>query len=1115
MMDIYRIVCVNPETGQWQAYEAIYQQLFSAGMRWIPVDRVDKHEADLYIVEGDVYSEQAQKCRTLFRPDVPVISMPPSQDHGAGFPEMPLKTGGLFLLRNQNPGSLLSIFDSIGEGVVTANAQGVITYVNSSALQLLEKKGHQVMDVDFDEIFQIIHPETGLAAPGLFQKALRGGGPMGLWRKAQLQTAPGKGFNISASISPILGLEGERTGVVMIFRDVDRIVRAEDELHKYSQVIAQSTSPIALTDMKWFTESVNEAFKAEFPHRSYGGRPFRDLLPADLNLNYSAIESTLATEDKWSREYHVAGTEGGSTWYSVVINTIRYPGGGSASHVIHIEDVTERKEAQRLLERERSNLKALFFGAPLGLATVDREGRVIMANDEATRIFRRQLPELMGRRIGEGLACSVSESHKACGLDPVCDHCGINQSIASALFLDRPVRGREVQHKIFTQEGALEDIDLRISAVPLVEGDQRMVMLVLEDITSNKDMARDLLENEKRLRLLTDNMNDVIIQIDAQGDVMYASPSLFHQMGYAVEEVIGRPAIDFIHPEDRRAAASGIQRRILSRSTVALDMRVVRKDQSVANVEIVGNVLTDEHGAISVVYVCREISDKIRTMNELLRAKEEAVAANQAKSEFLANMSHEIRTPMNGIIGMTNMTMMTELTSEQRDNLKLVKSSAESLLKIINSILDFSKIESGKMSVESIDFDLEALMGKAFKANRIQGFEKGLSMRLEMPPEIPRLIKGDPNRLMQVLNNLIGNAIKFTDHGEVRLSAAKVSETRESVRLVFSIADTGIGIDGKDTHRIFQSFSQVDGSITRRFGGTGLGLSICKQLVEMMQGVIGFESRLGQGSRFWFELDFLKTHTSENPMETLERELKVPAAERSLRVLLVEDDKINQILAQRLLEKQKHQVAIANNGQEALDYLNGNTADLVLMDIQMPVMDGMEATLRIREDARFRDLPIIALTAYAIKGDREKFLAIGMNDYISKPINLHNFYEVLKRYTSGEAQRENKQVQELIEKANQVQHMHPILSNSELAVFFRNLSAVLTALETAHEMGQFAEVERLGHQAKQLAESASYETLRRSAFRLEMAARKENRDDTARQIKEFKDCIAEYSRVLR
>ncbi len=1009
-------------------------------------------------------------------------------------------------LFKQGPSALLNIFDSIGEGMVTANAEGVITYANESALRLLGESREAILDKAFNSIFRIIHPETGRIETELFEKAFAGQVPMGLWKKAELLTQWGR-FNISASLSPIVGFESQKAGVVIVFRDIDRIVLAEEELYKYSQVIEQSTNPIALTDMQWITEGVNAVFKTRFPTVHYEGKPFCQLIPEELKLNYSEIESQLSTDEKWCREFKVTGKSGAALWYSVVINAIRDSGGRSVSHVVQMEDVTERREAQRRREMERSNLRAIFFGAPLGLATVDQEGRIILANDELAKTFNKDVESLIGKRMGDALGCIVKGSAGECGVSYCCRDCEINQAIDQAIQKCIPVRGQEFRKRLAGPEGQVRNMDLRLSAVPILENDEAMAVVVLEDVTANKEMARELTENEQRLRLLTDNMNDVIIQIDRWGKVLYTSPSAFQELGYRPEEVVGRQVMDFIHPQDRVEAEENLRKRVETKTAFKVDVRVIRRDDSVAEMEVVGNVLADDKGELSIVYVCREISDKIHTMNELRRAKEEAVAANRSKSEFLANMSHEIRTPMNGIIGMTNMTMMTDLTAEQRDNLKLVKSSAESLLKIINSILDFSKIESGKMIVESIDFDLEALLNKAIKANRVHAFEKGLDLQLKLAEGLPKLVNGDPNRLMQILNNLLSNAIKFTDVGGVVLSVCQTGTAMDKVRLTFSVQDTGIGIAEKDFGRIFHSFSQVDGSITRRFGGTGLGLSICKQLVDMMGGNIDFESEPGMGSKFWFELSFAKTQILEKPIEPPEGDVTIAAGERAMDVLLVEDDKINQILALRLLEKQGHRVHVANNGQEALDQLERMVPDLVLMDIQMPVMDGMEATVKIRRNPKFKDLPIIALTAYAVKGDRERFLACGMNDYISKPININGFYDLLGRYARGEAQREAMQVQTLIQKASMYQTTRSGPGRVGDHEMLPELESALAAVERASSRQDYEEIEREAHSLKKSAEALGIESVRKCAFRLELAARKEDAAATDRHIAELEGCM--------
>ncbi|MDD2729993.1 ATP-binding protein [Malikia sp.] len=376
---------------------------------------------------------------------------------------------------------------------------------------------------------------------------------------------------------------------------------------------------------------------------------------------------------------------------------------------------------------------------------------------------------------------------------------------------------------------------------------------------------------------------------------------------------------------------------------------------------------------------------------ELERACAAAEAANRRKSEFLANMSHEIRTPMNGILGMTALALETGLDARQREYLSIVKSSADALLTIINDILDLSKIEAGKFTVERVPFALKPLIDDAVRLVATPARDKGLALVCELAPEVPEVVLGDPTRLRQVLLNLLSNAIKFTAQGSVDLDVSVTRQADGSERLRFTVTDTGAGIAHEQQALLFQPYAQENDSTARHFGGTGLGLSICRHLVELMGGSIGFTSEPGLGSRFCFLLPCRRETlpeagslpTSGPPPNQPERRT------RASRVLLVEDHPANQKLAIWLLQRQGHQVTLAENGAEAVRLMTALAFDVVLMDVQMPVMDGFEATRRIREQERQRGdkhHPIIAMTAGAIVGDREKCLAAGMDDYISKPI---------------------------------------------------------------------------------------------------------------------------------
>jgi signal transduction histidine kinase/ActR/RegA family two-component response regulator len=407
----------------------------------------------------------------------------------------------------------------------------------------------------------------------------------------------------------------------------------------------------------------------------------------------------------------------------------------------------------------------------------------------------------------------------------------------------------------------------------------------------------------------------------------------------------------------------------------------------------------DEIGQLAIAFnqMVRELGVSREEMTVLLK---EAQAANRLKSEFLANISHEIRTPMNGIIGMTEIALSSSRDDDQKDCLRLVKVSSDSLLAIINDILDFSKIEAGKLDLDLVDFSIRELLGDTIQSIKIVAKKKELALGFDVADGVPEWMRGDPLRLRQILVNLLGNAIKFTAKGSVQVSLAcdpAFAAAGKEVQLHFAVRDTGIGIPIEQQKHIFEPFRQADGSTSRKYGGTGLGLTICSHLAAMMGGRIWVESRPGCGSVF---------HVTA-VLARAEQKAVAPAAEPGnsaetttggkLHILLAEDNAINQTLAVRLLQRSGHSVVCANDGRQALEAFGREHFDLVLMDVQMPYMDGFEATSEIRrvEGAVAKHTPILALTANAMKGDRERCLAGGMDGYVAKPIRPQQLFDAI------------------------------------------------------------------------------------------------------------------------
>lgn len=513
------------------------------------------------------------------------------------------------------------------------------------------------------------------------------------------------------------------------------------------------------------------------------------------------------------------------------------------------------------------------------------------------------------------------------------------------------------------------------------------------------------LETEAIYHSLVENLPISLFRKDLEGRFIYANEPFCEKLGYRLDEIVGRTDYDFFPAElaekyranDRAVADSGhvfedIERH---RSPKGEDLYVHVLKAPVVDVN--GNVT-------GVQALFWDVTMRKRAENQLQSAKDAAEAASRAKSDFLANVSHEIRTPMNAIIGMSELVLDTELEKLQREYIRIVRDSAESLLLIINDVLDFSKIEADKIALHSAPFNAHHCLRDAVISLQVEARKNDLSLTSEIHESVPKYVKGDAIRLRQVLLNLLGNAIKFTPAGgSVQLKVDCASLSDKNCRLSFSVIDSGIGIPEDKQKLIFDAFEQADTSTTREFGGTGLGLAISSRLVALMGGSISLESEVGKGSDFGFELDFERSSADEVQTAT---ELKTSPARtiRSLKVLLAEDSPTNQTLAIAILAKSGHQTTVANNGLEAVELIGTDNFDVVLMDVQMPEMDGIAASQAIRTSeastGRART-PIIALTAHVMEEDRRRCEEAGMDGYLSKPLRPAELHHEFARLLGG------------------------------------------------------------------------------------------------------------------
>ncbi len=675
---------------------------------------------------------------------------------------------------------------------------------------------------------------------------------------------------------------------------------------------------------------------------------------------------------------------------------------------------------------DRGPVNDLFETAPVGYIEIDRQGLVQRVNRQYLKLVGRDKMELMGKHYVELLPPADRQRHREQIKNRIATH------TASLPYQWEFVRSDGVQVILEVHEEVLRDkfgyvVGMRMAAI---------------DVTERKKSDEEAYQIATELRALFQAFPDLFLRVDRDAKVLDATGGLSSDPLLSAERLLGQNLQQILPLDTGRQFLEALDR---VRRTTTMEIVEFELDgpigQQVYEIRVLP--LDWEHWIAVVRNITARKIDEQRLKDyaqelehknqELESALVTAREATQLKSRFLANMSHEIRTPMNGVLGMTDFLLGTAMTGEQQEYAESIKRSATSLLSLINDILDISRIEAGRLRVDQLPFHLKTILDETASLFALQARAKGLSFRSDFAPALPEVAVGDPERLRQVLTNLLGNAIKFTERGTIGLTAEFLGGKGDRTAARFIVHDTGIGIPKEHQEKVFERFMQADNSSTRKYGGTGLGLAISKQLVELLGGEIGVDSAPESGSRFWFTAYFGKASpadvaacsakaaaskagapqpapvqkpgaTDASPATPGQKnaglaKLTAAVLGEGQRILLAEDNEINQRITLRLLQKLGLAADAVVNGKEAVEALTRGKYGLILMDCQMPEMDGFEATALIRHhEGPDRHTPICALTANAMEGDRERCLAAGMDDYISKPVSLEKLQEAVDRW---------------------------------------------------------------------------------------------------------------------
>ncbi|MDN3551805.1 PAS domain S-box protein [Mucilaginibacter aquaedulcis] len=760
-------------------------------------------------------------------------------------------------------------------------------------------------------------------------------------------------------------------------RDVSYQKQVVKELKQLSLVASKVSNGVVISNEADEVVWVNDAFEhitgytlADVENKYLGvtlkGKPVD-------KAAIEKLEHSIKNKKSYEVELLMNHKDGTPIWISVINSVIRNSAGEIDKYIRVIIDITSRKK----IEHELEILSFAARKSPSGIFIRDTEGRVLWLNEALENIIGYTFAELEGKVMGKTLVGEDTDL-------------AVFESAIKAVKENKPY---EIEIKLYKKDGTPRWVSLTNSPLFNEAGKVDRQIGVMVDITERKKIEEEL----TKLSLVASNTTSGVIINNSEGKVEWVNKAFENITGYTINDVHYNHLGDVLKGELTDVAS--IQKaRELSRNkqSFEVDLLIYRRDGQPLWISVINSVILDSAGEVDkYIEVIIDITAKKKAEIELIRAKEEALQLSRAKDMFISVMSHEIRTPLNAVIGISHLLQDENADESQKENLSILKFSAENLMTLINDVLDFTKIETGNIELEKANVDIYELIQSIITSMRYKVDEKNIYLSQSIDEAIPKVVLGDRTRLCQILLNLVSNAVKFTDNGGVNIDLKVIQQTEKDVRIRFSVSDTGIGIAADKLNTIFEQFKQAEADTTRKYGGTGLGLAISKRLIELHDSRINVDSVKGQGSTFWFTITFNKADNY------LSSKKNIVDTGLKINILVVDDNQINRLLINKILKKWGADADFAENGIEAIHKIETNRGyNVVLMDIHMPEMGGLEATqiIRAKQEPYFQQLPIIALTASLLNNQMSEIDKAGMNDFVLKPFDPKTLYDKLSRY---------------------------------------------------------------------------------------------------------------------